>query len=146
MLNNLINDLLDLAKFENGKFIFNESYFSLPILVTKAMSVIKYFADEKDIKLILVIVLAKKMYTIYIGENEDLLRDSRDFANILFNNLYGDQRRYLQILLNFVSNALKFTNQGGTITIKLVLEELQKKSSKFSYDNRRHISNFEKKV
>ena len=56
MLNNLINDLLDMAKFENGKFILNEKYFNLPVLVTKALNVIKYFADEKDIKLIIIIV------------------------------------------------------------------------------------------
>ena len=47
MLTNLINDLLDMAKFEQGKFTLNESYFSLPVLVHKALDVIKYFADEK---------------------------------------------------------------------------------------------------
>jgi signal transduction histidine kinase len=95
MLNNLINDLLDMAKFENGKFIFNEKYFSLPMLVSKALNVIKYFADEKEIKLIIIIVAEKKQHKIIIGENENNIRESAEFSNILFNNLYGDERRYL---------------------------------------------------
>lgn len=31
--------------------------------------------------------------------------------------IYGDKRRYVQILQNFLSNALKFTNRNGTVTI-----------------------------
>lgn len=34
-------------------------------------------------------------------------------------SIMGDGVRMMQILLNFVSNALKFTNRGGCITIKI---------------------------
>ena len=40
--------------------------------------------------------------------------------------IYGDERRYLQILLNFLSNSLKFTNEGGEIKVEGKIIESQK--------------------
>ena len=49
----------------------------------------------------------------------------------------GDQRRYLQIFLNFLSNSLKFTNRNGTITISVKVIQSQYASNS-SRQNRNH--------
>jgi len=38
-----------------------------------------------------------------------------------FEEFYGDENRFEQILLNFVSNALKFTNENGKVEVKITL-------------------------
>jgi signal transduction histidine kinase len=90
------------------------------MLVHKSLNVIKYFADEKKIKLKIVIEQKSEFIEVDISDSESLVKINQ--KNI-FTNLFGDERRYLQILLNFVSNALKFSNEGGTITIRLKLVE-----------------------
>ena len=46
-------------------------------------------------------------------------------AKMFFSELYGDKNRFSQIVLNFLSNAIHYSNKGGTITIRLVLMEEQ---------------------
>ena len=37
--------------------------------------------------------------------------------------VYGDKSRFLQIMLNFLSNALKFTPEGGKVEITTIVKE-----------------------
>ena len=53
MVTNLINDLLDLAKFENSVFKITEAYFNLFDVITEAFNMIAYTAEEKNVKLFL---------------------------------------------------------------------------------------------
>lgn len=49
MLLTLINDLLDLAKFETMNFSFNDDYFNMNELITQAYDTVKYQAAQKNI-------------------------------------------------------------------------------------------------
>ena len=42
---------------------------------------------------------------------------------LILKNVYGDPRRFIQIIQNFMSNALKFTDRGGDIFIRVSLLE-----------------------
>ena len=44
---------------------------------------------------------------------------------LFLKRIIGDERRYLQILLNFLSNALKFSQKNGTISVNLRIKSLQ---------------------
>ena len=41
-----------------------------------------------------------------------------------FKNINGDKLRYMQILMNFLSNAIKFTNVGKNIVIRIILKDI----------------------
>jgi signal transduction histidine kinase len=120
---NLINDLLDLAKIEQCKFSLVQEYFNMETVINNAFKNVRFLADQKNIKLLL-------EYDETPEGPANLSLSYRKFTSQkdLWQNrmIYGDQRRYLQILLNFISNALKFTNKNGTIKVRLYLLEYQK--------------------
>ena len=105
MMENLINDLLDLAKLENNQFTVTNEYFNLQHTIFKALQMLQFMATQNGIELKAVI-------------------DQRIHLNLI-QLIIGDERRYLQMLLNFLSNALKFTDKGGCITIKIDIEDHQ---------------------
>ena len=85
----IINDILDFSKIEAGKLDFEYTEFSLNDLVDGSRSLIEQRANEKGITL---------LYQI----NDDIP-----------DNLVGDPGRIQQTLLNLVSNAVKFTDEGS---------------------------------
>ena len=117
MVENLINDLLDLAKLENHSFTLTQEYFSLSQVVFEAFQMMLFTANESGIMM----VAEVDSYT------------SLD----MIHSIHGDQRRYLQILLNFISNSLKFTNKDGQIRVSLRILDNQpiNNSPKKSLDN-----------
>ncbi len=88
----IINDILDLASIESGKLKFEQIGFNLNDLLHSLVNTFSFQADEKHIAL-------------HCTLQED--------ANKIF---IGDPVRLNQILLNLISNSLKFTHHG-TISI-----------------------------
>lgn len=84
----IINDILDFSKIEAGKLNIEKIDFNLFDVIDGAVSVIEFNAHEKDLEIIV-------GYGANVGKN--------------FN---GDSLRLSQILINLMSNAVKFTNQG----------------------------------
>lgn len=103
MITNLINDILDLGKLENNAFQLNIEQFNLISVIEEAYQIISFQAENKNIKLCLSID-AQRPYA--------------------FKKVFSDRRRMLQILVNFISNSIKFTKKDGFIKVHLkVLEE-----------------------
>jgi PAS domain S-box-containing protein len=91
----LINDILDLSRVESGKTELELSRVSVSDLIDNSLMMIKEKSAKHGITL-------KKELTRKIRETE----------------IIADQRRLKQILYNLLSNAAKFTPDGGTITIR----------------------------
>ncbi|MBP0039665.1 MAG: PAS domain S-box protein [Roseofilum sp. SID1] len=84
----LINDILSLSKIEAGKISLEESYFNLNRLFDEVQDILKLKADQKGI-----------LVSTTINPNVP------DWV-------IADQRKLRQILINLLSNSLKFTHQG----------------------------------
>ncbi|MBD2124378.1 PAS domain S-box protein [Trichocoleus sp. FACHB-262] len=89
----LINDLLDLAKIEAGKLELDFEELNLAALCQAALEMVEVRALSKQQQLSQELPLACEF-------------------------ILGDRQRILQVLLNYLSNAIKFTPGGGTITLK----------------------------
>lgn len=88
----LINDILDLAKVEAGRMDLNLSQFDVPSTLECTLILVKEKAAGHSITLTL-----------------DVDRQLNVFI--------GDQRKFKQILLNLLSNAMKFTPDGGRVSV-----------------------------
>jgi len=91
----LINDILDMSKIESNKLILAQEAFNIRDLVHNLTTLIEPQARAKGI--------------IF----EPILE------NIKQEGLIGDPLRMNQILLNILSNAIKFTPNGGKVTLKI---------------------------
>ena len=89
----LIEDVLDLAKVESGKLDVASEEALAVAAVADALSLIRPLAMEKEIR----------------------LTESCDDEALTF---VGDENRVRQILLNILSNAVKFTDSGGEISVR----------------------------
>ncbi len=87
-LHSLINDVLDLSKIEAGKYQLDHSPFNLERVVKAVINIFLPQANKKGIRL---------EYQLQAGIPEMVV---------------GDHNRLRQILLNLISNAIKYTDEG----------------------------------
>jgi len=95
----IINDILDLASIESGKLKFEKINFNLDKTIRSLVDTFRLQSQEKGIKL--VYHKDASLPSIFIG----------------------DPVRLNQILINLISNALKFTQQGS-ITVSVTLDKI----------------------
>lgn len=94
----LINDVLDLARVESGMMPFRPEPVCLPDLIRESIAGLRVLAAERGVAL----TTDVQMSAIEV---------------------FLDPQKLKQILLNFLSNALKFTPAGGRITVRTRLGE-----------------------
>lgn len=91
----LINDVLDMSKIESGKMTLTLENTSLKELFEAAVSIIQPQINAK-----------KQSFEVHID-------------NVVTENVWCDGVRLNQVLLNLLSNATKYTPEGGLITLSL---------------------------
>ncbi len=105
----IVNDVLDLSKIEAGKMTLEDIHFEVASLVRDTCKSMQYLAESKNLKLNLEI-------------------DDACVANVL-----GDPGKIRQVLLNLISNAVKFT-EVGSITIRATIASTKESSLKFRFE------------
>ncbi len=91
----LINEVLDMSYIESGKIVLKHEYFKLSNLCETISMIMQ---EQFDCK--------KQMFTI-------------DTSGVVNDDLFGDRIRIQQVLINILSNATKYTGEGGQILMRV---------------------------
>jgi signal transduction histidine kinase len=94
----LINDILDLSKIEAGRMELEAAEFDLPSAIENALILVRERAGRRGITL-----------RRNVDERLGVIR--------------ADERKVKQVLLNLLSNALKFTPEGGRIDVRAAMNK-----------------------
>ncbi|MGM9478147.1 response regulator [Pedobacter sp. GSP4] len=97
----IIDDILDLSKIDAGKLNLEHIGFSLPMVFTEVMQVITHKAVKRGLEL------------SYLPPT----------GNAISPVLMGDPYRITQVVLNLMTNAIKFTEKGSVLLTAIVLED-----------------------
>ncbi len=91
-LANLIDDLLDLSKIESGKMKMEFEPLDISPIINRSVNVLEKSSKDKSLSI--------------------KLNVPNDLPKVL-----GDQKRLLQVFLNLLDNAIKYTTEGGLINV-----------------------------
>ncbi len=91
-LNSIITDILDFSKLQSGKMVFHQEGVPAAEIAKEAAEAMKAWATSKGVNLTVA-------------------------SETGVQHVYADKRRTVQVLINLISNAIKFTPQGGAIEV-----------------------------
>ena len=98
-LMDIINNVLDMSRIESGRVVLLEEVIDLQQLISGLMVILNQSTEAKRQKLIV------------------------ETGSIRNNKVIGDSLKLRQIFMNILSNSVKFTPEGGTITVSLSEDE-----------------------
>jgi PAS domain S-box-containing protein len=105
----LINDILDLAKVDAGKMTFEKTPFKMASSISAMLHLFETKIQEKNLELV------------------------KEYDNKIPDVLVGDPVRLHQIILNLVSNAVKFTTKGKiTVSVNLLNDDEENATIEFA--------------
>ena len=96
----LINDVLDMSRINSGRMRIQEELFQLSDLLHDVLVIVRPMSDARGHH--------------FSFESGEIVRES----------LYGDALRLRQIYVNIISNAVKYTEEGGNIRVRVSEESL----------------------
>ncbi|QUY45708.1 ATP-binding protein [Acaryochloris marina] len=91
----LVNDILDLERLELRKIILHQQWCSAALLMQRVVELLSHTADNKDICLVITPTT---------------------------HQVWADEDRIIQVLVNLVSNAIKFSSSGSTIGLSVLTQ------------------------
>ena len=108
----LINDILDLAKVDAGKMVFEQKPFNLCDAISTMLQLFEPKIKEKNLELV------------------------KEYDETIPAIVIGDPMRLRQIILNLMSNAVKFTAKGNiTLRVRLLKENAEETTIEFELED-----------
>ena len=95
----VINDVLDMSKIEAGKFEFHMDVCHFPKIILGVVEIVNYPIMQKNIT-----------FTLNLDPK-------------IPQRIITDEQRLAQVITNFLSNAVKFTGENGSVTLDVCLKE-----------------------
>lgn len=105
-LMHIVDDIVDMTFIERGTLEIHEEFVSYSDLETKIYDSVYLMAEEKNIIIMKPIILSPR------------------------SGIYTDANRLVQIVYNLMSNAIKFTQEGGMVTLNIDAESVDEEKEK----------------
>ena len=115
----LVSDILDLERLESQKILLHQQWCSAASLMQRVVELLSHTADEKDIRLVM---------------------------KPTSHQVWADKDRIIQVLMNLVSNAIKFSSPGSTIWLRVLTQNDHKRLPSQSNSQDTHAPSLDKEI